>query len=113
MGPVTRILFAFGVESRGFETDSSDEGVEIVDDTLVEAIELRSPLGLKPGICFDRVEKASRKWRVDAFEEFQEDQADRVALREQLITARVGQLGNQAFGAEFCEVVAERGERVV
>src|SRR5215471_6711732 len=31
----------------------------------------------------------------------------------QLITARVGELGNKTLGAEFREVVAERSERVV
>ena len=36
------------MESRGFEADGSDEGVEIVDDALIEAIELRSPLGFEP-----------------------------------------------------------------
>ncbi len=102
-----------GVESRGFEANGSDEGVEIVDDALIEAIELRSPLRFEQGICFDGAEKACRERRIDAFEEFQEDEADRVSLREELITARVGELGNKAFGAEFREIVAERGERVV
>jgi hypothetical protein len=64
------------MESRGFEADGSDEGVEIVDDALIEAIELGSPLGFEPGICFDGTEKACREWGIDAFEEFQEDEAD-------------------------------------
>jgi hypothetical protein len=34
-------------------------------------------------------------------------------VREELIPARVGKLGNQAFGTEFREVVAERGEPVL
>jgi hypothetical protein len=38
------------VESRGFETYGSDEGIEIVDDALIEAIELRSSLGFESGI---------------------------------------------------------------
>jgi hypothetical protein len=46
------------VESRGFETYGSDEGIEIVDDALIEAIELRSSLGFESGICFDGAEKA-------------------------------------------------------
>jgi hypothetical protein len=89
------------VESGGFETDGSDEGIEIVDDTLIEAIELRSPLGFEPGICFDGVEKARREWGIGAFEELQEEEADRVALREELIASRVRELGDEAFGAEF------------
>ena len=41
------------------------------------------------------------------------DEADRISVREELIAARVGELGNKAFGAQFGEVVAERGERIV
>jgi len=93
------------VESRGFETDGSDEGIEIVDDALIEAIELRSPLGFEPSICLDGTEKTCHEWGIDAFEELQEDEADRISLRKQLIAARVGELGNKAFGAEFREVV--------
>jgi hypothetical protein len=52
------------VESRGFEANGSDEGVEIVDDALVEAIELRSPLELEPGIRFEGAEKACREGRI-------------------------------------------------
>jgi len=70
-------------------------------------------LGLESCVCFDGAEKACGEWRVDAFEELQEDEADRVSLRQQLITARVGELGNKTLGAEFREVVAERSERVV
>jgi len=50
------------VVSRGFEADGADEGVEIVDDALIEAIELGSPLGFEPGICFDGTEKACCEW---------------------------------------------------
>jgi hypothetical protein len=52
------------VNSRGFEADSSDEGVEIVDDALIKAIELRSPLGFELGVCFDGAEKACRERRI-------------------------------------------------
>jgi hypothetical protein len=82
-------------ESRGFEADGSEDRVEIVDDALIEAIKLRSPLGFKSGVCFDGVEKACREWRIDAFEELQENEADRVSLREELIVARAGELGNE------------------
>ena len=59
------------MESRGFEADSSDEGVEIVDDALIEAIELRLPLGFELRICFDGAEQACGERGVDAFEELQ------------------------------------------
>src|SRR5262245_29046886 len=54
-------------------------------------------------------------WRVvcRCFVKLQEDEADRVSLRQQLITSRVGELGNETLGAEFREVIAEGSERVV
>ena len=73
---------------------------------------MRSLLRIEPGICFDGAEKACREWGIDAFEELQEDEADRVPLREELIAARVRELGDKALGAELREIVAERGERV-
>jgi hypothetical protein len=42
----------------------------------IEAIKLRSPFGLKPCVCFDGAEKVRGEWRVDAFEELQEDEAN-------------------------------------
>ena len=99
------------LESRGFEADRSDQGVEIVDDALVEAVELRSPLGFEPSIRLDGAEEACREWGIDAFEELQEDEADRVSLREQLITARVGDFGNKSLGAEFREIVVSTPEQ--
>ena len=89
------------LESRGFEADGSDEGIEIVDDVLIEAIELRSPLGFEPCICFDGAEKACGERGIDAFEELQEDEADRVALREELIAARVGSLVTRHLARSF------------
>ena len=62
---------------------------------------MRSPLGFEPSIRLDGAEKACREWGIDAFEELQEDEADRVSLREELIAARVRELGNKAFGAEL------------
>jgi hypothetical protein len=100
------------VESGGFEAHGSDECIEIVEDALVEAVELGPPLGLEPSIRLEGAEKACREWGIDALEELQEDEADGVSVREELIAARVGEFSNKAFGAEFREVVAERGERV-
>jgi hypothetical protein len=37
-------------KSRSFQADGLDERVEIVDDTLVETIQLGSPLGIKLGV---------------------------------------------------------------
>ena len=99
------------LESRGFEADGSDEGIEIVDDALIKAIELRSPLGFEPCICLDGAEKACGERGIDAFEELQEDEADRVSLRK-LIASRVRELGDKTFGTEFRQIISKRGERV-
>ena len=100
-------------KSRGFKANSSDEGVEIIDDALIEAIELRSPLGFELCVCFDGAEKACGERRIHAFKELQEHEADRVSVPKELIPARVGELGHKAFGTELGEVIAKRGECVV
>ena len=79
----------------------ADEGVEVIEDALIEAIELRSLLLIDPGIGADRAEKAGGERRIDAFEQLQEDQTDRVSVGEELIAARVGELGDEPFGAEL------------
>ena len=87
----TRILFAFGGRSGGFfEADSVNKVVEIVDNALVEAVELRSFIGLEVDIAFDRAEDAGGKGSVDPLEQFEEDQTDRVSAWEQLIAPRAG-----------------------
>ena len=59
-----------------FETERSEEIVESLDHTLVEAVKLRSPVVFKSGIGLERTEKSGRKRRIDALEELEEDQAD-------------------------------------
>ena len=49
---------------------------------------MRSPLGFEPDICFEGAEKTCREWGINAFEELQEDEADRVPLREELIAGQ-------------------------
>ena len=41
------------------------------------------------------------EWRIDAFEELEEDGTECVPVREQLIKAGVGELDNKPLGAEF------------
>ena len=65
-----------------------NEVIEIVDNTLVEAVELRSFIGLEAGIAFDRAKDTGGKRSVDPLEQFEEDQADGVTGREQLIAPR-------------------------
>jgi hypothetical protein len=74
-------------QSGGFEADGSDEDMDIIDDALVEAIELRLLLAMKSAVGWNRAEQAGSERRVDALEELQEEKADGVALRQQLIAA--------------------------
>jgi len=98
--------------SRSFKAERADERIEIIDDALIEAIELRPLLLVDPSICSKGAENAGGQWRIDAFEQLQEDKADRVSLRKQSITTGVGKLGDEPFGPEFCKVVAQRAKGV-
>ena len=62
--------------SCGFEADRADESVEVIDDALIEAVELRSLLLVDSSIRADGAEKAGDKRCIDALEELQEDQTD-------------------------------------
>ena len=73
--------------SRGFEADGVDERVEVVDDALVEAIELRSALALERGVGPHRRQQAGGQRGVDALKELQEDKADRIALGKKPVAA--------------------------
>ena len=89
--------------SGGFEIEpeGANESVEVIDDALVEAVELAAAVVVETGIGGDWAEESGRPRGVDALEELEEDQGDRVALRQELITARVGQLGDETFSAKF------------
>ena len=104
---------SFECGSRGFETDGLDEEIKIVDDALVKAVELRSAFGFEPSVWLDRAQNACGERRIDPFEELEKDKADRVAVREELIAAGVGELGDKALGTQLRDVIAERSERVV
>jgi len=85
---------------------------ECIDDPVVEAVELGSPVVGASGISADRAEETRSQWGVDSFEQLQEQQADRVTLREELIAARIRKFGNETLGPQFGKIVAERGERI-
>ena len=73
--------------SGGFESDGVNERVEVVDDALVEAIELRSTLAGKRGVGRHRRQQAGGQGSVDALEELEEDKADRIALGKNPVAA--------------------------
>ena len=53
-----------------------DEGIEVIDDPLIEAVELSSPFRLELSIRLDRADKACREGCINAFEQLQEHEAD-------------------------------------
>jgi hypothetical protein len=73
--------------SSGFEADGANQAVEVIDDFLRETIELRSLVRFEAGICVDGSEQTGGQRRIDALEKFQEDEANRVAVRQELIAA--------------------------
>ena len=95
------------------EAEGSQEMVEVVGEALVEAVELRTLWRREGGVAGIGIEKAGGQRRVDAVEELQEDQADRIALGRQAVAAGAGQLLDKALGAELGEVVAEGGQAVL
>jgi hypothetical protein len=103
-----------GVASCGFEieTERANQGVEVIDDALVEAIKLGPLVILEAGICADGAEKTGCERRVDALEELEEYHGDRVTLRQQSIAAGAGEPGDKTFGTKFGEIVTEGGESI-
>ena len=59
--------------SRGLEPNGLDEGIEVIDNTLIEAIELRALLAVDSSICTDGAEKAGGKRGINTLEELQEE----------------------------------------
>ena len=87
--------------------------VEGVGKALIEAVERRTLAVGEGSVSGDRVEESSGQWSVDAVEEFQEDQADRISLGRQTVAAGAGQLFDKAFGAQLGEVIAQGGQAVL
>ena len=96
----------------GLHSNRVQEFVEVVDKALVESIELVAFVLSESGVGSDGAEQASRERRIDALEELQEDDADRVALGEQAIASGVRHLLNEALGPELREVVAQRSQSI-
>ena len=95
------------------EADGSQEMVEGVGKTLVKAVKRRA-LGVGEGLVGgNRVEESSGQRSIDAVEEFEEDQADRISFGRQAVAAATGQLFDKAFRAEFGEVVSKGGQAVL
>ena len=88
-------------KSRGLEADGVNEFVEIVDNALIEPVELRSALAFELGVRLDGREQAGSQRSIDALEELQEDEADRITVGEEPVATGMRQLLDQAFGTKF------------
>jgi len=75
--------------------------IESGRDGSIELVELSQPFFGHESISTVRMEEACGKRRVDLVKQFEEDQTDPVTLWQELIAARMWELLNQAFGAEF------------
>jgi len=73
-------------KSRGLQTDSLEESVEVIDDALMEAVKLRLALAAEPFVAVHRGKQAGGERRVDSLEELQEGEADRIAVRQEPVT---------------------------
>ena len=73
------------VVGRECEANGADELVECGAESLVEAIERRTPLSRKGGVAGNRIEQPGSEGSAESVEELQEEQADRISLGRQSI----------------------------
>src|SRR6516165_5455130 len=79
---------------------------------MVEAVELRSLVIMDLCIGVDGAKESSGQRRINTFEQLEEDQTERVAVGEELISAGIWKLGDKTFGPKLSGVIAEGGERI-
>ena len=77
------------------------ERVEVGDDPLIQPVESMAFLLSEPGIGGDGREQAGGERSVYAFEELQEDEADRITLWKEAIASRVGNAFDEALRPEL------------
>ncbi len=76
----------------------------LIKAPVVEAVELRSPLVSGFGITADGIKKTRGQRGIDALEQFEEDEADRVSLRQVLIAAGTWKPGDEPLGSQLGEI---------
>src|SRR5438309_1661585 len=100
--------------SRGhLESSRAQELIQILSDPLIEPVELRLLLWRQFSVACKRMQETSGQWSVNAFEQFEEHEANPVTLRQQAIPARFGNSLDQAFGAQLGEIVAKRTQAIL
>ncbi len=75
--------------------------VKVIDDAVIEAVELRPLCVRGSGVGTDGAEEASGQRGVDAFEQLEENQAERVSMGEKLIAAGIWKLSDETFGPKL------------
>jgi uncharacterized protein YbjT (DUF2867 family) len=71
----------------GPQADGFEERVEVADDALIQTVESMALLVGEAAVGRDRFQETCRQRCVDALEELQKEEANRVAVREQPIPA--------------------------
>ena len=87
----------------GFEADSLYQHTEVINNALVKAIDLRPALLLQLAIAWNGAKQSGGKRSVDALEEFEEDERDRVAAWQQAVSAQCG-----SFSTSFLALSLDR-----
>ena len=99
--------------SCGVESDGAEERIEVSDDPLIQPIEAMEFLFGQTRVRADGIEQTSSERRVDAFEEFQEEDAEAISLGHESVAPRVRDLFDEAFRAKRRQIVAEGAETVL
>src|SRR5712692_5880321 len=109
MRSVMRILYSLhAIASCGRpQADGAQKRVEVGDDALVESIESVALLFREEGIGCDGPQKSGGQRGVDALEQFQEDDANLVALRLESIPSGVFHFVNEPLGSKLRQVVTQ------
>ncbi len=111
-GPQGEFGSRFATSSGNLEADGSQKCIQIVTDSLIQAIELAALLFDQNVVAAEWRQQTGGERRINLFEELAEDQADRIALADQSIATGVRDLLDQAFDAQLGEVITERRQRV-
>src|SRR6266581_7807036 len=75
----TEFLKAMRYWLSGFETDRVNEFIESLNDPAVERIEGNRFIGIDTSVLFDGFQNATGQWRIEFFEQLQEDHANAVS----------------------------------
>ena len=84
----------------------------MIADALIQTIQSIALLVWQRAISVKWRQQAGSERRVDFLEYLQKSQADGIALADESIAARMGDLLHLPFGSQLGTVIAERGQRI-